>query len=166
MTSVKEWQVIYFNRFTSIIRRGGLRTEVGILTFVVVLAFVLRTWGITFGLPFSYHVDEQSYISAALNLGAGTIGRQPNPTGFSNLLFLEYAAYFIAGRVLGLFDSLAEFEAAYRLNPSAFLLIARITSALAGALTVVAIYLNGKAIKWQESRSSIGCFSRGRISPC
>lgn len=144
MTSVKEWQVIYFNRFTSIIRRGGLRTEVGILTFVVVLAFVLRTWGITFGLPFSYHVDEQSYISAALNLGAGTIGRQPNPTGFSNLLFLEYAAYFIAGRVLGLFDSLAEFEAAYRLNPSAFLLIARITSALAGALTVVAIYLMGK----------------------
>lgn len=114
---------------------------------ILTLAIVLRLWGIQFGLPYSYHVDEPTYVSAALNLGAGIIGRQPNPTAFSNVLFGEYAVYFIIGRLTGLFSSTADFENAYRGDPSVFLLFARLTSALAGALTVLVIYWTGKALR-------------------
>ncbi len=99
---------------------------------ILILALALRLWGINFGLPYAYHFDEPAYVSAALNLGARIIGRQPNPTGFSNLLFGEYAAYFIAGRLGGLFASVSDFEQAYRSDPTVFLLLGRLTSALVG----------------------------------
>jgi hypothetical protein len=63
-------------------RKGGLVLVVAMLAF----AFGLRVWGIGFGLPYIYHPDEPTYVSQALNLGAGIIGRQPNPTGLSNIL--------------------------------------------------------------------------------
>src|SRR5512135_1886759 len=99
-------------------RLGGL-----ILVAIFVVAVGLRIWGIGFGLPYPYHADEPTYVSAALNLGAGIIGRQPNPTGFSNILFGEYGAYYLIGRLAGLFSSTAAFEQAYRADPSVFLLL-------------------------------------------
>jgi hypothetical protein len=114
-----------------------------ILLAILALALGLRIWGIGFGLPYPYHVDEPTYVSAALNLGAGIIGRQPNPTGFSNILFGEYAGYYLAGRLTGLFSSTAAFEQAYRSDPSIFLLLGRLTSAFFGALTVLVIYVLG-----------------------
>ena len=114
------------------------------LAGVLILAVALRLWGIGFGLPYVYHVDEPAYVSAALNLGAGIIGRQPNPTGFSNILFGEYATYFILGRLTGQFTSTAAFEQAYRLDPSAFNLLGRITSALLGALTILVVFWLGR----------------------
>ncbi len=115
-----------------------------ILVAILALALGLRIWGIGFGLPYPYHADEPTYVSAALNLGAGIIGRQPNPTGFSNILFGEYAGYFLAGRLGGLFSSTAAFEQAYRADPSIFLLLGRLTSALLGVATVLVVYWLGK----------------------
>jgi hypothetical protein len=130
-------------------RRGGLLLVVGILVF----AFGLRVWGLGFGLPYAYHPDEPTYVSQALNLGAGIIGRQPNPTGLSHILFGEYAGYYLAGRLTGLFSSAAAFEQAYRANPSIFLLLGRLTSALLGTLTVLVVYglgtrLNRRTVGW------------------
>ncbi len=116
------------------------------LAVILGVALVLRLWGIGFGLPYAYHVDEPTYVSAALNLGARIIGRQPNPTGFSNMLFGEYALYFVAGRVAGLFASVSDFERAYRSDPTAFLLLGRLTSAVLGTLNVLAVYYIRKAL--------------------
>jgi hypothetical protein len=129
-------------------RVGGL-----ILIAIFFLALGLRLWGIGFGLPYPYHADEPTYVSAALNLGAGIIGRQPNPTGFSNILFGEFASYFLAGRLSGLFPSTAAFEQAYRVDPSIFLLLGRLTSAALGSATVLVLYwlgtrLNRRAAGW------------------
>ena len=129
-------------------RIGGL-----ILVAIFILALGLRLWGIGFGLPYPYHADEPTYVSAALNLGAGIIGRQPNPTGFSNILFGEFASYYLAGRLGGLFSSTAAFEQAYRSDPSTFLLLGRLTSAIFGSATVLALYwlgarLNRRAAGW------------------
>ena len=115
-----------------------------VLVGIFALALGLRLWGVNFGLPYAYHVDEPTYVSAALNLGAGIIGRQPNPTGFSNVLFGEYVSYLIMGRIAGIFASVADFEQAYRLDPSMFLLLGRLTSALMGALTALVIYRLGR----------------------
>ncbi len=116
------------------------------LVGILAVALVLRLWGFGFGLPYAYHFDEPTYVSEALNLGARIIGRQPNPTGFSNMLFAEYAVYFIVGRLAGLFASLGDFERAYRSDPTVFLLLGRLTSAGLGTLNVLAAYQIGKAL--------------------
>jgi 4-amino-4-deoxy-L-arabinose transferase-like glycosyltransferase len=117
-----------------------------ILMGILMLALALRLWGVGFGLPYAYHFDEPTYVSAALNLGAGIIGRQSNPTGFYNILFGEYAVYFIIGRIVGLFASAADFERAYRADPTMFLLLGRLTSVLLGTLNVWVVYQLGKVL--------------------
>jgi hypothetical protein len=136
---------------------GSLTKPVGsrplrlvVLGLVLTAALVLRIWGTQFGLPYAYHVDEPTYVSAALNLGAGVIGKQPNPTGFSNMLFAEYALAFLVGRVTGVFATVSAFEQYYRSNVSPFLLLSRLTSAVLGTATVVAVYWLGKV-----SRSAV-----------
>lgn len=117
------------------------------LAGILLLSLGLRLWGISFGLPYPFHVDENWYVAAALNLGAGLIGRQANPTGFSHILFGEYAAYFVIGRVIGLFKSLADFEQAYRADPGVFFLLGRLTSALLGVVTVATTFCLGKRLR-------------------
>jgi hypothetical protein len=115
------------------------------LAGIVTLALVLRLWGIRFGFPYAYHFDEPTYVRIALNLGEGLIGRQPNPTGFSNLLFAEYGVYFIAGRIGGHLASAAEAGQFWRANPTAFhILLGRLTNALLGTLGVLVAYWLGK----------------------
>lgn len=114
------------------------------LSGILVLALGLRLWGLRFGLPYTYHVDEPTYVSAALNLGQGIIGQQTNPTGFINLLFGEYALYFVVGRLLGIFQSAADFAQAYRADPSWFLGLGRFTSAVLGTATVWITYAIGR----------------------
>lgn len=113
---------------------------------IFVGALIIRLWGIRFGLPYTYHIDEVQYVSGALNLGAGTVGKQPNPTGFINLLFPEYGLFFIFGRITNLFNSLSDFEEYYRTDPSLFYLLGRITSVLSGSLTALIVYFTGKKL--------------------
>ncbi|MGQ9841895.1 MAG: ArnT family glycosyltransferase [Anaerolineae bacterium] len=117
------------------------------LIAILAAALSLRTWGIGFGLPYAYHVDELTYVSSALNLGAGVIGKQPNPTGFSNILFGEYALYFIFGRIAGIFQTATDFERAYRADPSVFLTLSRLTSALLSTANVLVVYWLGKTLR-------------------
>ena len=95
------------------------------LVIIILVAFVLRIWGIGFGLPYVYHYDEHFYINTALNLGAGVFNNPPYaPVGLSNILFLEYAIYFVFGRLGGIFASAQQFELAYRADPTIFYLLA------------------------------------------
>lgn len=125
---------------------GFLNSYTIALTFIVILAVVLRTWGIRFGLPYQYHYDEHSYVCQALNLGKGTIGNQPNPTGFSNILFIEYGIYFIFGYVFKIFSSMDAFEWSYRDNPSNFYFMSRMTIVFFGSLSVIVVYYIGKLL--------------------
>jgi len=123
-----------------------INKEVGILILIIAGALFLRVYGINYGLPFSYHFDEKAYSGAALNLGKARIEPLTNPTGYTNILFLEYAAYFVLGKISGLFPTLSSYEQLYRTDPSSFLMLARITSAIFGMLNVWVIYLIGKRV--------------------
>ena len=46
------------------------------IVIIFILALGLRTWGINFGLPYPYHIDEPMYVSSALNLGGELAGKQ------------------------------------------------------------------------------------------
>ena len=75
------------------------------LVGVLALALLLRLWGVTFGFPFAYHYDEPSQVNVALGLGRGAFGGIRTTTGFANILFAEYAAWFALGRLAGEFGS-------------------------------------------------------------
>lgn len=112
---------------------------------ILLMALGVRVWGIGFGLPYLYHYDEHFYVNTALKLGNGILANPPYaPTGLANILFVEYAGYFVFGKIFGLFSSANEFEAIFRSDPSTFYLLARATSAILGVITVAVIYKLGK----------------------
>ncbi|MCP4269140.1 MAG: phospholipid carrier-dependent glycosyltransferase [Candidatus Brocadiaceae bacterium] len=115
------------------------------LIAIVVLAFVLRIWGIDFGLPYIYHTDEWFEVKRALKLGAGNFdfGRITKG-GYFYLLFLEYGFYFAILRICNVVHSSEQFL--YRLlqDPTSIWLIGRITTAFVGTLNCFLLYVLGK----------------------
>ena len=97
-------------------------------------------WGISFGLPELFHPDEPAYVLQALAVGRGLPDGLTfaNPPLFKYLLLAEYAMTFIVERVSGGTHSPAEFVAQFRADPALLYLIARLTSAVLGALTALA----------------------------
>lgn len=118
-----------------------------LLGLILIVALWLRLWGIRFGLPYIYHYDEHFYVNTALKLGQGILANPPYaPTGLANIFFVEYAGYFIWGKIFGSISSGSDFEAIFRSDPSTFYIIARATSGVLGVITVAALYELGKLI--------------------
>ncbi len=110
------------------------------LWVVVALAFLLRVYGIGFGL---YHADEPIVVNHALAYGTGDL----NPHFFmipplvSYLLFVVYAAFFAIGKLMGLFPDINAFEKLFIQNPQIFYILARFMfGAFAGTLGVFVLY--------------------------
>jgi predicted membrane-bound mannosyltransferase len=118
-----------------------------LLLVVLAVALALRLWSIDFGLPYAYHIDEHSYVIGALNLGQGEINGYPQQVGLVNVLFGEYAAYFLVGRLTGLFASTQDFARAYYADPTALYLLGRLTSVVLGVVSCWAVYLLGKELR-------------------
>lgn len=119
-----------------------------ILLAVCLLAMGLRTLGISYGLPAIYNPDETPILNRALTFAKG----DPNPHNFVYpslyfyLLFAWEGAFFVAGRLLGIFDSLAAFQRQFFTDPSAHFLAGRAFSVLCGTLTIVALYWFGRRL--------------------
>jgi 4-amino-4-deoxy-L-arabinose transferase-like glycosyltransferase len=104
---------------------------------VLVLALVLRLWGIRAGLPFSYNEDEARHF-VPIAVGFLDDGLNPhyflNPPGFTELLAIVYAVWF--GGAGGAARAFAR-------DPGETLLIARVTVALLGTAAVWLTYVAG-----------------------
>jgi len=105
---------------------------------IVAVALVLRLWGIGFGLPELFHPDEPAYVLQALAVGRGLPDGLTfaNPPLFKYLLLSVYAATYAVERLVGVSQSTAEFVERFRADPSGLYLVARVTSAALGVLTV------------------------------
>ena len=95
-------------------RRGWLL----ILLAVLLVAGGLRVWGcFGQGYPFSFYPDEEGNVKRALRFGQA---RTLNPGWFSKpalgyyVLFAEYGAYYVVGRITGRFGGVDDF--AFRLR--------------------------------------------------
>jgi 4-amino-4-deoxy-L-arabinose transferase-like glycosyltransferase len=102
---------------------------------ILVLALLLRLWGIKSGLPYVYDTDEdQHFVPHAIAL----LGHEGNPNYFDNppaysyLLAIVYELYF-GGR--------AALSHAFAVNPTEVWVIARVITALLGVLAVWLLYL-------------------------
>ena len=113
-----------------------------VLLSILVVAALLRTWGLHFGLPDYFHPDEEKYILMALKIGNS--GANPhyfvNPPLFTYLLFVLYAGLFLILKLVGTIHSSTDFLAYYLDHPSGFMLIARSLSVFFGVLTVFYVH--------------------------
>src|SRR5919199_2744180 len=112
------------------------------LALLFAFALALRLWGIAYGLPYPYHFDEPQYVLQALAIARGL----PNGLTFANpplykyVLLAEYVVTYGVGRILGAFASPQDFVNQFRADPSLLYLIARVTSAVLGAATVLVVF--------------------------
>jgi len=119
---------------------------------ILLLAFVLRVWGINFGLPFLYHPDEGAVTMPALEI-LRTGNLRPIRLDYGSLyiysLTLLDIPLFFYGVARGCFHSPADLPvfADYRqigaYSFPAIFLVGRVFTALLGSLTVLAVYLLG-----------------------
>jgi 4-amino-4-deoxy-L-arabinose transferase-like glycosyltransferase len=118
------------------------------LLLLVALALIVRLWGIDFGLPYAYHIDEPRYISAAVGIlqtGDLNPGWFHQPSLYTYLVTLVLSAYYLFGLLSGHFSATADlFRPPYHFDgfvplPGEFLL-PRIFTALLGVLTVWVLY--------------------------
>ncbi len=120
-----------------------------ILAAILFLALVLRAWGITFGLPHRYHIDEPYYVLGALKLAQGEIHLtvpQNTPNIWQFILLGEYGILYVMGRLVGAFSHPGDLASLYLSDPSVFYIIARGSSLLAGVATVGLTYWLGKDV--------------------
>jgi 4-amino-4-deoxy-L-arabinose transferase-like glycosyltransferase len=118
-----------------------------LLLAVLGVAFWLRIWGISFGLPYDFTYDEVHEILRAFKLGAGEYDWQGfGKGGLYYLLFVEYGLLYIVWWITGHVDNTHEFALHYFQDPSMFYLLARLTVAVFGTLTCLVIFLIGREI--------------------
>lgn len=108
-------------------------------------ALAIRIVPIRSDLPDFSSMDEVSYIETALRFGTGAFQLSSYFHGalYQLVLFVEYAAYFVLGRLTGLFTSSSDFLLAYLADPTPFFLLARVTAAACGVGIVWLAYAIG-----------------------
>jgi hypothetical protein len=108
------------------------------LAVVLAVALGLRLWGVRQGLPYAYNTDEgDHFVSHAVEMFTrGTLNPHyfANPPGFTYLLHFLFAIYFGGGPGV---------LRAYAHHPSELYTLARVASAVLGAIAVWLLYLTG-----------------------
>ena len=123
--------------------------EMRFVLVLFILALVLRAWGVWFGLPSTYHMDERGVIERALYFGTGDLNphHASRPAHFHMyVLFFLDGVLYLAGAVLGRFSSPSDFATQFWLNPGPVYVVGRMYSAILGSLTVVTAYFTAKPL--------------------
>ena len=118
------------------------------LPIVLLLALLLRLWGIDHGLPNVYEHDEIGAVLIALRHASGELA-PPNfyhGTLLSYLLAGLFGLCYAIGRVMGVFAGQADFVMKIVTDGSWLYLAGRLLVACAGTLTVWAVYEAGRRL--------------------
>ncbi|MFZ0547314.1 MAG: glycosyltransferase family 39 protein [Candidatus Promineifilaceae bacterium] len=115
---------------------------------ILLTTVVVRLWGVGFGLPYAYHVDEPRYIYSAVGiLQSGNLnpGWFQQPSLYTYLVTLVVALYFVWGWLTGTFHSRMElFQPPYHFDGyvpiTAEFLLPRLLTVAIGVATVFLIY--------------------------
>jgi hypothetical protein len=131
-----------------------------ILVGIMVLALWLRLWGLGFGLPHRYHIDEPPHVLAALRIAQGQlqIDYPPlSPNLHQVLLLFLFAGLFVFLKLSGAVTGPGEFAALYQRDPTAFYLLARGLSVVCSLLALVALYLLVRKVR-ERRIAVLACF--------
>jgi hypothetical protein len=125
------------------------RKEHLLLAACLLLALGLRVWGLDFGLPHRYHVDEPPGVLAALEIGRGNLDiAYPNmsPHLYQFLLLGLFGGLFLVYLATGRAGSAQDFARQYQVDPTAFYLLARGLSVVASLLAILLVYRLGRRL--------------------
>ncbi len=113
---------------------------------ILLIAAILRFWGIWHDYPFSYYPDEVHFVKRSLAFGSGDLNPHwfHKPAFFMYLLFFEYGLFYVLGKIAGIFPNVDAFTAYYFKNAGPFILIGRVTVTLFGIATVYLVYRIGE----------------------
>lgn len=123
--------------------RRGAKTTIIALGISLLLAFAVRIWGISFGLPQRYHIDEPAYVLAALQIGQGNLDivyPPLSPNLHQVLLLGLFLMLFLVQVLTGQVNSPSAFAQQYQIDPSAFYLLARGLSAAASLMSILLLF--------------------------
>ena len=128
-----------------------------LLISIIILAAILRLWGIWHGYPYSYYPDEEHLVKRALSFGSGDLNPHwfHKPAFYMYILFFEYGLFFLFGKLAGFWQSVNDFAAIYITNPGPFYIIGRLTTTMFSVGSVFITYLTGKHLLNRK----IGLFS-------
>lgn len=134
--------------------------------FILLLALLLRVWGVSYALPNLAINDEPTFIYGALRmLELKTFVPAFHPEEFKVLYYFSFipslyaivfAPLLLIAYLFSSFSSLEDFKLYLTLDPSLIWIAARLFSALFGALTVYLVYR--LALLWFENKK-IALFS-------
>lgn len=135
------------------------------LVGVLALAAGLRLFAIAWGLPDFHHPDEQYILNRALAFAKGDLnpGNFLYPTLYFYALFAWEGAFFVIGRVAGLYDSVAAFEREFFVDPTRLVVAGRALTACFGVATVAAVYRFGTRL--YDWRTGIGAALLLAVAP-
>ncbi len=115
-----------------------------ILTTILLGGLLLRLFGIHYGLPFIYDLDESDFVVKAVRIIAT---KDLNPHWFGHpgttviyLLPGLYNIIYMGGAIAGVFANIGDFIALYYQDPTVFYLSGRIMFALFGTVSVLLLY--------------------------
>ncbi len=119
-----------------------------ILAGISLVALGLRLYAVDWGLPDVHHPDEPYILNRALAFAKGDLNPHNflYPTLYFYVLFAWEAAFFVVGRVSGMYSSLAAFEREYFVDPSHLVVAGRALTALFGVAAVIAVYRFGRRL--------------------
>lgn len=141
---MKKPKIPYVSRLTSRLVLRNFNLYLGI---ILLLALVVRMWGVGFGLPQQHMIDERWIIYSAFYAALEKlrpVGIFHSPPFMGYILLVEYGIYFLLGRTIGVFSSTSEFAVSYLKDPTTFILIGRVTMVLAGVFSVWLVWFLGK----------------------
>jgi 4-amino-4-deoxy-L-arabinose transferase-like glycosyltransferase len=151
-----------------------VNSELILIGIILLIALLIRVWGVNYDLPYIYHPDEPGYIVISQNIFK-TGDLNPHFFNYPSLFFyinaLAYIPYYLLGKIIGIFrtpnDILPPISLAMGVTlaqmPTAVLL-GRIITIGFGVGTVGLVYFNGKQI---TGRTSVGILASlmAAISP-
>jgi 4-amino-4-deoxy-L-arabinose transferase-like glycosyltransferase len=119
---------------------------VPLLAALLVLAVFVRFWGLGWGLPNTYHIDEDKFGSTAMHFFSGDLN--PHffhvPTLHMYTLAGLWKVYYWIGRADGTFHDNRQFMNYFIDHPETYYLIGRALSALLSVLTIMLLYFIGQ----------------------
>jgi 4-amino-4-deoxy-L-arabinose transferase-like glycosyltransferase len=121
------------------------RSAIALLA-ILGIAFGLRFWSIGWGMPFAFHGDEPKYLRRAIAMLGGDLNPYyfENPPLLTYLMFLQNMLLFLAGKLLGIYQSADDVMREFYFSPTPFYVLARSISVVLGTGTVLLTYLVGR----------------------
>ena len=107
------------------------------LGVLLVVALVLRLWGVKQGLPYSYNSDEATHF---VPRAIGFFGHDLNPHYFLNPPAYSYLLYIVFELWFGSADAVRHL---YTTDPTSVFVVARVVAAALGTVSVALMYLTG-----------------------